>query len=101
MRLRYLCLVLALGGCQSTENVWLRTDGRRTTSDPKLSQQFDIDTAVCDGEAAKANMSGFADGGLLPALERRRSSETVVKGCMAQRGYLLVPRTVAEAKVRS
>src|SRR4051812_39426010 len=100
-------LVLALSGCnQTTQNVWLRTDGRRATSSPALSQQFDIDAAVCQGERQKAALAGGSinSTGLMAvaeSMERGQAADDVTKGCMAQRGYLLVPREVAEARVRS
>jgi hypothetical protein len=107
MKLGAVCgLALALAGCQSTQNVWLRTDGRRATSSPQLSQQFDLDATVCQGERQKASMSGVQlnSGGLMgvaEAMERGQAADDVTKGCMAQRGYLLVPREVAEARARS
>jgi hypothetical protein len=60
--------------------VWVRTDGQSGKSNPALADQFANDRAACVGSASSDNA----------ALER-------AKGCMGQRGYVLVPADQAEA----
>ena len=62
---------------------------------PAYTQQFEIDRTICLGEMQKANASGvvvtsggFA--GVVAAQQRSDALGDVAKGCMAQKGYLLV-----------
>jgi hypothetical protein len=55
------------------------------------------------GERNKANLSGvtFTGGGLsgiAAAVDRSNAADTVQRGCMAEKGYLLVPEDQAAAK---
>ena len=74
--------VILLTGCVTTSTVpemaWVRTDGRKIADDPALLQQGKSDIAACD-----ANL----DSGTPTASAR---------GCMAQKGYVLVRRDQAE-----
>jgi len=83
---------------------WVRTDGKSTSSDPALSQQFQTDKTICQGERQKANLSditltqvGFADMAIA-AQNRTNAADAVVNDCMAQKGYILVPGDQAEAQ---
>ena len=69
-----------------------------------VAQQFQVDAAICNGEMQKANVSGvtFAGGGFagaVAAAERSNAVGQVAQGCMAQRGYLVVLREEAPAKL--
>ena len=57
---------------------WVRTDGRKIAEDPALLQQGKSDIAACN-----ANLD----------IEMPTNS---ARGCMAQKGYTLVPRDQAE-----
>ena len=74
--------LILLSGCVTTstfpELAWVRTDGRKIADDPALLQQGKSDIAACD-----ANL----DSGTPTASAR---------GCMAQKGYVLVQRDQAE-----
>jgi hypothetical protein len=79
------CLIaklMLLSGCVTTstltELAWVRTDGRKIGDDPALLQQGKSDIAVCD-----ANLDSGA-----PTASAR--------GCMAQKGYVLVQKNQAE-----
>ena len=78
----FLAMLGLLSGCVTTSTVpemaWVRTDGRKIVDDPTLLQQGKSDIAACD-----ANL----DSGTPTASAR---------GCMAQRGYVLVRRDQAE-----
>jgi hypothetical protein len=70
---------------------------------PFLAQQFDVDRTVCLGERQRAALSGvtIASGGLAAAMaaqDRGNSADAVARGCMADKGYLMVPEDQAEAK---
>jgi hypothetical protein len=82
---------------------WVRTDGQRAAGDPVLAQQFDVDRTVCLGERQRAALSGvtIASGGLAAAMaaqDRGNSADAAARGCMADKGYLMVPEDQAEAK---
>lgn len=100
-----VALCAALSGCATAPPPmqWIRTDGKRSAGDPVLAQQFDVDRTVCLGERQKAALSGvtLASGGFAAALaaqERGNSADAVAKGCMAEKGYLLVPEDQAEVR---
>jgi hypothetical protein len=83
--------------------LWVRTDGQKATENPVLASQGEIDRTVCLGERQKATLSGvtIANGGLAAAMaaqERGSSADAVARGCMAEKGYLLVPADQADAK---
>lgn len=83
--------------------LWVRTDGQRSAQNPVLVTQYEIDSTSCMGERSKANLSGvtLAQGGLagiVAASERANAADSVQRGCMAEKGYLLVPEDQAEAK---
>jgi len=78
----FIAGLILLSGCVTTstlpEMAWVRTDGRKIADDPALLQQGKSDIAACD-----ANL----DSGTPTASAR---------GCMAQKGYVLVQRDQAE-----
>jgi len=86
-----LCLtavLIPLLGCATTppivptppiaEMAWVRTDGRKIADDPALLQQGRTDIAACN---ANLDTGSPTDG---------------ARGCMAQKGYVLVRRDQAE-----
>ena len=78
----FIAALILLSGCVTTSTIpemaWVRTDGRKIADDPALLQQGKSDIAACD-----ANL----DSGTPTASAR---------GCMAQKGYVLVRRDQAE-----
>ena len=70
---------LALIGC-APHMIYLRADGVPPASDPVLQQQFEVDRTICDGELQKG------------------AGQTPVRGCMAERGYVLVKEDEVAAK---
>jgi hypothetical protein len=102
-----ICLALvACAHASPPPMVWLRTDGQRMADNPALAQQGDIDKTICAGDAQKANLTSLTPVevnryslGLNNNVEAQRSQATAdaMKGCMAQKGYLLVPADQAEA----
>jgi hypothetical protein len=100
-----VALCAALGGCATAPPPmqWIRTDGKRAAGDVVLAQQFDVDRTVCLGERQKAAMSGttFVNGSIAAAVaarDRGNSADAVASGCMAEKGYLLVPEDQAEQR---
>lgn len=93
-----------LVACATAEPTrWVRTDGKLVSENASLTQQFEIDKQVCIGEMSKANLSGtqFCRGAVDCAVQSQNRGDGVMevaKGCMAQRGYLLFPESVAVTK---
>lgn len=97
--------VLSLGGCAAPNIVAVRMDGQPIRGNPVLSQSLDTDRTICQGEMQKANLSGVTVSGggfagLAAEIERSQNANTVFKGCMAQRGYALVPEEQAGRKLQ-
>src|SRR3954447_16056695 len=103
---RYLVLLVcgALAGCAAAPKMlWVRVDGQRSQQNPVLETQFEVDSTSCLGERNKAALSGVtvAGGGLagaIAAIDRSNAADTVARGCMAEKGYLLVREDEAEQK---
>jgi hypothetical protein len=84
--------------------VWIRTDGQRITENPAFAQKFEVDKTVCEGEMQKANLSGaqFCRGladCIIQGQQRGSAVGIVGKGCMADRGYVLVPEDEAPSRL--
>jgi hypothetical protein len=95
--------MVSAGCAQQPKNIYLRVDGQSGRNNPVLAQQYEVDSTMCVGERNKANLSGVtvASGGfagLAAQIDRSNSADTVQRGCMAEKGYLLVPEDQAEAK---
>jgi hypothetical protein len=91
-----LVIASAVVGCaQQPKTVWLRTDGRVAANDPVMSRQFEVDRTVCSGDTGKAGLTALNPGtsdrynGAV-AVERGALSNNVMRGCMAEKGYVLV-----------
>jgi len=97
-------VILGIVGCaQQPTTIWLRTDGQSIRGNPVLAQAYETDGAICRGETQKANLSGVAVhgggfAGLAVQMERDNAARDVMRGCMAQRGYMLVDEREAEAR---
>jgi uncharacterized lipoprotein YajG len=99
-----VALCAALGGCATAPAMlWVRSDGQSVRENPVFQTQFELDSTACLGERNKASLSGvtFTGGGLAgvaAAQNRSDAADTVQRGCMAEKGYLLVAEDQAEAK---
>lgn len=107
-------LVSALSGCQTQaqqeQYLWVRTDGRSGAKDPALQAQYEIDRTVCFGEVQKSAAgapviyySGL-EGAITAAMMQSQYTKVyidIMKGCMAGRGYLMVPASQAAAVAES
>jgi hypothetical protein len=99
-----VALCAALGGCAAAPKMlWVRADGQRSTDSPGLVTQYELDSTSCLGERNKANLSGVTFtgggiGGIVAAQNRSDAADTVQRGCMAEKGYLLVPEDQAAQK---
>ena len=81
-------ILILLLGCATTppivttppiaEMAWVRTDGRKIADDPALLQQGRTDIVACNANLDTGSPSEAA------------------RGCMAQKGYVLVRRDQAE-----
>jgi hypothetical protein len=100
-----LCTVLA--GCAAAPKMmWIRADGQSARANPVLMTQAELDGTACLGERNKANLSGvtFTGGGLsgiAAAVDRSNAADTVQRGCMAEKGYLLVPEDQVDERQAS
>ena len=100
-----LVIASAVVGCaQQPKMVWLRSDGQGIR-DPVLARQFELDRTVCDGDTGKAGLvalnpvtpdGGYYNGSV--AAQRGALSGNVMRGCMAQKGYVLVREDEASSK---
>jgi hypothetical protein len=106
--MRTISLVLAalcLVGCaEQPKQVFIRTDGQAIRNNAVLTHQFEIDKTICAGDTQKANMSGtqFCRGAMecaMADIARGEQMKDVAKGCMAQKGYVMVLETESDAKI--
>jgi hypothetical protein len=97
-------LTAAAAACaQQTKNIWVRMDGQYIRENPAFTQKFEVDRLACTGETQKANLSGSSYCGdladcVIAGVERDRAMSAVAQGCMADRGYALVPENQAVAR---
>lgn len=102
--LSFLAIGSAMAGCaEKPKLVAIRTDGQSIQGNAVLTHNYNTDKAICVGETQKANLSGVAVhggglAGLAVQIERQNAVDSVMVGCMAQRGYALVKEEEAEAK---
>ena len=101
---------LTLAGCATQPPpdplVYVRTDGQKSLGNPALEQQYEIDKTICIGEGQKSAVviAPIYYNGLYGAIqaaqiqnEHRESLGDIMKGCMAQHGYVSVPRSQAQS----
>lgn len=89
---------LFFSGCMTTQvqYAFVRLDGRPTEGNAELAQQLETDRTICFGEGQKANLSGTVVstghlvGDMTNDISRMQSTNTVIVGCMASRGYKYV-----------
>src|SRR5688572_1175473 len=103
--MRILCFVLvclSLAACATPppRQLWVRIDGQRMSDNPVLVQQHELDRTVCVGDVQRVNLSSLTptethrhSWGLNVDVERQRGAAQMdsLRGCMAQKGYMLVP----------
>lgn len=98
---------LVLTACQTTSDeqyVFVRVDGKRLADDPSYSARFDIDKTICIGEVQRSAVGapiiyyqGLA-GAITASMVQNQQQAALVdvlKGCMAGKGYVLVPQSQA------
>lgn len=102
--------LIFLAGCQTAAQedplIWVRTDGQRGSGNPALEQQFQIDSTICVGEVQKSaagapiiyyqGLAGAISASMIQS-QQQKAYFDIMKGCMAQRGYIAVPQSQAAA----
>ena len=86
---------LALAGC-ATKGVFLLADGRLPSDDPLLKEQLEQDLTICNAEAQKLNLSGNSNS--MGSISRNAAVGQVGRGCMAEKGYVLVRKEEVDSK---
>jgi hypothetical protein len=89
-------LVFVLAGCTQQKTVWVRSDGQPMQDSPGLSERYELDRKICDGQVQTANLSGSSVCGstaecTTSAVDRGLALRDAGKRCMADRGYMQVP----------
>jgi hypothetical protein len=79
----FLVLSSKIAAC-SLQHYYNASDNRRVDADPQLLATFQQHRAACEGEAAKARLNSVA-GFLVQHVE----SETILRGCLAGKGYVV------------
>ena len=87
-----------LAGCAS-QDALVRMDGQEMRGNAQLQTRASADAMACQGERSKAHMAGYSGGGLAQAIDRAMMGDQVFKGCMADRGYVVVPADKASEAV--
>lgn len=99
-----------LTSCQTATSqeqyIFVRTDGQRGSGSPQLQQQFELDKTICTGEVQKSavgapiiyyqGLAGAISASMIQS-QQGRAMVDIMKGCMAQKGYVLVPLSQAAA----
>ena len=78
-----MAALTTLGGC-AVGFYHVAADGTRVDKDPVVLKKFEVDKAICAGEASKAALSAGSQ-----AYAIGTNTELVMRGCMAQRGYVV------------
>jgi hypothetical protein len=100
-----VCMAIVFGGCaEPIKSVVIRSDGQSMADNPVLRHAYTTDELVCIGEMQKASLSGVTvtgGGGLanyIAQSDRNSAANAVLRGCLAQRGYVIVREDEAAAK---
>src|SRR5262245_31955818 len=100
--MRYFALIgaLLLGSCVTDSQGYVRVHGRTNPDHLQLT------LAQCQGESASVPQSFYVAGpcwvGLAGSLVARAAQDqTVVSGCMARNGYVLVQQAPAQAQAQA
>ena len=110
MRVALSMIALLVAGCATSHKdpmQWMRSDARSIHASPELAQQFQVDTMLCNSEMHRAKMSGtvaVTGNDWTDAFdESGRDKEAVefLKGCMGQRGYVLLRESEARARMEA
>lgn len=100
---------LVLAGCQTTpeeQYIFVRTDGKRLADDPSFGPKFELDRTVCIGEVQRSAVGapiiyyqGLAGAITASMIQNQQQAALVdiLKGCMAGKGYMMVPMSQAPA----
>lgn len=92
-KLAAIATVAVLAACQTTapRMKYVRIDGQSLEGVSALTAQADTDWAICLGEVAKASAGMSAPRSIGQGREQDALRDTILVGCMAQRGYRQVP----------
>lgn len=83
MRIIHLVVAAAaLSGCVPQGFYYRTSDGLRADANPSALKKFEIDKAICQGEAAKGALVGGPQYNFTQV-------ELVMRGCMAGKGYIV------------
>jgi hypothetical protein len=102
----FIGVALMISGCQTAaqkpEKMWMRVDGKRTAGNAKFEQEFYLAGKICTGRAGGvaagaspiyySGIGGAISAGIV-ANERQQALMAMMEGCMAEKGYVLVPAT--------
>jgi len=76
----------------------MRTEGQSAKADPALHAKFKFDRTGCVGQMQKSGLSAPVSGRSSTLQTTRRvEAMDVMRDCMAQRGYVIVPKAEIEA----
>ena len=106
MRFLPMLIAVLISGCADTGQdrppmAVVRTDGQTIDNNKALRIAFTRDHMVCMAETEKAKMGvntyrGGGYGGAVASAfadyDRDQSGEVVLRGCLAERGYVVVPK---------
>jgi hypothetical protein len=81
-----LSFSLIVAGCVQTGKFYRISDGLAADSTPAISQAFETDRVICDGEAAKAALGSTEKN----RLDHNNAVNLVYRGCLAQKGWKFV-----------
>lgn len=108
-RIAFIASVVALGGCQTVPDeqyIFVRVDGKRLADDPSYGPKFELDRTICIGEVQRSAVGapiiyyqGLAGAITASMIQNQQQAALVdvLKGCMAGKGYVLVPQSQALA----
>lgn len=112
MKFRYLAvagLAATVAGCQTApqeQYIFVRTDGKRLADDPSFGSKFELDKQMCIGEVQKSAVGapiiyyqGLAGAITASMIQNQQQAALIdiLKGCMAGKGYVMVPQSQAAA----
>jgi hypothetical protein len=80
-----LAAALSITGCVPSYYHRI-SDGVRVDQNPTVQSQFEIEKTICMGEVAKMDSTSRGD-----VFERAGYRETVLRACLAQKGYVVRP----------
>lgn len=108
-KIAMLAAVLAVAGCQTVpdeELIFVRVDGKRSGDNPSYASKFELDRTMCIGEVQRSAVGapiiyyqGLAGAISASMLQNQQQAALIdiLRGCMAGKGYMMVPQSQAMA----